>query len=89
MTKALFIKLPNLSALFFALLAPGSDQSQPTTFNDLAPDKDSKHIYQAFLGLYPETNYKVWHPCNIRRLTLDERVSQVSEDLVSILRYVK
>lgn len=71
----------------FGSLEPGSEQLQATTFSDLAPDKDSSHIYQCFLGLYPEVWYKVWHPYNIKRLSLDERVSQVSENLVSILRY--
>ncbi len=71
----------------FAALAPGAQQQQPTTFSDLAPDKDSKHIYQAYLGLYPFTNYTISHPYNVRRLSLDERVSQVSEDVVSMLRY--
>ena len=78
---------PILYPFRFRELAPGSEQQQPTTFSDLAPDKDSSHIYQAFLGLYPESWYKVWHPYNIKRLSLDERVSQISEDLVSLLRY--
>ena len=66
---------PILYPFRFAALAPGSEQSQPTTFSDLAPDKDSSHIYQAFLGLYPEVTYKLWHPYNVRRLSLDERVT--------------
>ena len=78
---------PILFPFRFAALAPGDEQGQPTTFSDLAPDKDSSHIYQAFVGLYPEVTYKIWHPYNIKRLTLDERVTQVSEDIVSVLRY--
>ena len=78
---------PILYPFRFAALAPGSEQAQGTIFSDLAPDKDSSHIYQAFLGLYPETWYNISHPYNIRRLSLDERVSLISEDIVSLLRY--
>ena len=78
---------PILYLFRFSELAPGAEQSQPTTFSDLAPDKDSAHVYQAFLALFPETRYKVWHPYNVKRLSLDERVVQVAENQVSFLRY--
>lgn len=78
---------PILYPFRFAALAPGTERAQPFAFRDLAPDRQSFHIYQAFLGLYPEFLYKLWHPANTRLLTLDERVQDVSEDIVSVLRY--
>ena len=71
----------------FAALAAGSEQSQPTVFEDLAPDEKSHHIYQAFIGVYPEIWYKLWHPYNVQLLRLDGRVEDISEDLVHMIRY--
>lgn len=71
----------------FASLAPGSEQSQASTFEDLATSETASHIYQVFLGLYPLTWYKLWHPYNVRLLDLDRREDDLNEDLTSILRY--
>lgn len=71
----------------FSSLTPGSEQSQPTTFTDLSASAEESHVYQAFLGLWPWFWYKLWHPYNVRLLQTDERVTQVNEDIVSILRY--
>ena len=72
----------------FTALAPGSESSNPVTFDNLRPDTDEDHIYQAFLGLYPDTDYKVWHPFNVRQNQLDERIDQLAdEDLAQVLKY--
>jgi hypothetical protein len=71
----------------FPALAVGSEADSPTTFEDLRPSKDNKHIYQAYLGLYPALRYKLYHPYDIRQLLLDETPDDINEDLVSNLTY--
>ncbi len=72
----------------FDAIDPGSESGNVVSFDDLRPDDSEDHIYQAFLGLYPDTDYKLWHPFNVRQNQLDERIDQLAnEDLAQILKY--
>ena len=71
----------------FAPIAPGTE-GIVQSFDNLRPDTDEDHIMQSFLGLYPEMDYKLLHPFNVRQNQLDERIDQIAnEDLAQILKY--
>ena len=72
----------------FPALTVGTEQSSPTTFKDLEASREADHVYQVFLGLYPDFWYKISHPYNVRVLQLDERVAQIDEEKSQLLRYM-
>ena len=69
-----------------ALVAPGS-KSSLSIFDELDPSEDKHHVYKFYLGVYPETWVYLWHPYDVKQLMFDERVSQINDNAVAVIRY--
>lgn len=67
-------------------VAPGS-KTGLITFDELDPSETKHHVYNLYLGVYPNTLVHLWHPYNVKQLTFDERISQIDENLAATLDY--
>lgn len=67
-------------------VAPGS-KSALSIFDELDPSADKHHVYKFYLGVYPDEWVYLWHPYDNKQLTLDERISQINDNTVAVVRY--
>lgn len=68
-----------------ASVAPGS-KSSLAILDELDPSEDKHHVYKFYLGVYPETWVHLFHPFDVKMLMFDERISNINENTVAVIR---
>lgn len=71
----------------FPALASGVKQTSPTTFKEIQPSRDKRHIYLAYLGVKPGCRFYLYHPVDVKNLKWDEQILIINEDLVANVTY--
>ncbi len=71
-------RLPSISA---------TTKGDPVTFKEINPSHDKRHRYLVYLGVKPGFLYYLWHPYDVLNLKWDEQLTEIDEDLASVIDY--